>query len=115
MGKETFRLIWWGFEIYAETPSGEKYSLNPPIPEEGLVLKEGGKIMLQIKDRIIEYKMGDIVNLSPSDLGEICYLVQLTTEDIISTTQAYAKSLGIEERQRQLEKSVEQPNPLDSE
>jgi hypothetical protein len=114
-GKETFRLIWWGFEIYAETPSGEKYSLNPPIPEEGLVLKEGGKIMLQIKDRIIEYKMGDIVNLSPSDLGEICYLVQLTTEDIISTTQAYAKSLGIEERQRQLEKSVEQPNPLDSE
>lgn len=112
-GEETFRLIWWGFDIYAETPSGEKYSLKPPIPEEGLLLKEGGKVMLQIKDRIIEYKIGDIVNLSPNDLGEICYLVQLTTDDIVRTAQAYAKNIGIEERK--IERSVEQPNPVDTE
>ena len=110
---ETFRLIWWGFDIYAETPSGEKHSLKPPMPGEGLVLKEGGKVMLQIKDRIIEYKIGDIVNLSPNDLGEICYLVQLTTDDIVGTAQAYAKNIGIEERK--IERSVEQINPVDTE
>jgi hypothetical protein len=110
---ETFRLIWWGFDIYAETPSGEKHSLKPPMPEEGLILKEGGKVMLQIKDRIIEYKIGDILNLSPNDLGEICYLVQLTTEDIVRTAQAYAKNIGIEEIK--IERSVEQINPVDTE
>jgi hypothetical protein len=110
---ETFRLIWWGFDIYAETPSGEKHSLKPPMPGEGLVLKEGGKVMLQIKDRIIEYKIGDIVNLSPNDLGEICYLVQLATDDIVMTAQAYAKNIGIEERK--IERSVEQINPVDTE
>jgi len=69
--------------------------------------------MLQIKDRIIEYKIGDIVNLSPNDLGEICYLVQLTTDDIVGTAQAYAKNIGIEERK--IERSVEQINPVDTE
>jgi len=112
-GEETFRLIWWGFDIYAETPSGEKHSLKPPMPVEGLVLKSGAKVMFQIKDRIIEYKTGDIVNLSPNDLGEICYLVQLTTDDIVGTAQAYAKNIGIEERK--IEKSGEQANPVDME
>jgi hypothetical protein len=112
-GEKTFRLIWWGFDIYAETSSGEKHSLMPPIPEKGLLLEEGGKLMLHIKDRIIEYKIGDIVNLSPNDLGEICFLVHLSTDDIVRSAQAYAKNIGIEERK--IERSVEQANPVDTE
>lgn len=98
--EKTFRLIWWGFNLYAETPSGEKHSLMPPIPEEGFFLKEGGSVNLQVRDKIIEYKLGEIVNLSPNDLGEICFLVQLTTGDIIKSALAYAKKIGVEENQK---------------
>jgi hypothetical protein len=97
-GEETFRLIWWGIDLYAETPKGEKLSLKPPIPEEGLILEEGGEVKLRITDRIIEYRIGDIVNLSPNDLGEICFLVQLATDDIVNSAQIYGKNIGIAER-----------------
>jgi hypothetical protein len=99
-GEKTFRLIWWGFDLYAETPSGEKHSLMPPISEKGVFLKEGGSVKLQIHDRIIEYKLGEIVNLSPNDLGEICFLVHLATTDIVISAHAYAKKIGIEENQK---------------
>lgn len=110
---KSFQLTWWGFDIFAETPSGEKHSLIPPLPKEGLFLKEGGKIMLQVKDRIIEYKLGDIVTLSPNELIEICYLVQLTTDDIVKSSYDYAKKIGIEENT--IAKSDEQKNPDDVE
>ncbi len=112
-GDKSFQLTWWGFDIYAETASGERHSLMPPLPEEGLLLKEGGKIMLQVKDRIIEYNLGDIATLTPNELSEICYLVQLTTDDIVKSSYDYAKKIGIEERD--IGKSDEQKNPADVE
>ncbi len=112
-GDKSFQLTWWGFDIYAETPSGEKHSLTPPLPKGGLLLKEGGKIMLQVKDRIIEYRLGDIVTLSPKELIEICYLVQLTTDDMVKSSYDYAKKIGIEEKA--IEKSDDQKNPEDVE
>lgn len=100
-GDQFFRLTWWGFDIFAETKNGERHSLMPPLPKEGLLLKDGGHIMFQVKDRIIEYKPGDIVNLSPNELGEICLLVQLTTDDIVKSAYDFAKRIGIEEKRRQ--------------
>ena len=69
-----------------------------PIPKEGIFLKDGGNIMLHVKDRIIKYKPGDIVNLSPNELSEICFLVHLTTDDIVKSAYEYAKRIGIEEK-----------------
>lgn len=112
-GEKTFRLIWWGFDIYAETPSGEKHSLMPPMPGEGIYLKEGGNIMLHVKDRIIEYKPGDVVALSPNDLGEICCLVHFATDEIVKTAYEYAMKIGIESKD--VKQSVEQKNPADAE
>lgn len=111
-GEQSFRLTWWGFDIYAETSSGERHSLILPIPKEGIFLKDSGNIILHVKDRIIEYKPGDIVNLSPNELSEICFLVHLTTDDIVKSAYEYAKRIGIEERD--IEKSVEQENPADA-
>jgi hypothetical protein len=110
-GNEIFQLTWWGFDIFAETASGKRHSLMPPLPKEVLLLKEGGQIMLQVKDRIIEYKLRDIVTLSPNELIEICYLVQLTTGDIVKASYDYAKGVGIEENS--IAKSDEQKNPDD--
>ena len=97
-GEQYFRLSWWSFDVYAETSSGEKHLLMLPIPKEGIFLKDGGNIMLHVKDRIIKYKPGDIVNLSPNELSEICFLVHLTTDDIVKSAYEYAKRIGIEEK-----------------
>lgn len=62
--------------------------------------------MLRVKDRIIEYKVGDMVNLSPNELSKICVLVHLVTDDIAKSAYEYAKKIDIEERN--IEKGVEQ-------
>lgn len=96
-GEKTFQLIWWGLDLYVETPSGENHSLMPPMQEKGVFLKEGGSVNIKIKDRIVEYNLGEILNLSPNDLGEICFLVHLTTVDIVKSALAYSKKIGINE------------------
>jgi len=97
-GKERFCLTWLGFDIYAETPTGERYSLSPPLPKEGVFLKDGGNMVLHVVDRVVEYKVGDIIRLSPSELSDICLLVHLATDEIIGSTYEYAKRIGIDIR-----------------
>ncbi|HZX35852.1 MAG TPA: hypothetical protein VFF54_05115 [Thermodesulfobacteriota bacterium] len=90
-GEESFRLIWWAVDICIETPNGEKYT----IPEGGLLLQDGGSLRVHFKERIIEYKLGDIVNLSPKELSEICFLVYSATHDIARSVDEYAKKIGV--------------------
>jgi len=94
-GEKCFKLIWWGFDIYAQTKNGERHSLLPPFPEGGIFLPEGGSIMIGIKDRIIEYKLGDSISLTPNELSEISLLVKLTTDDIVKSAYDYAKRIGV--------------------
>ncbi|OPY65908.1 MAG: hypothetical protein A4E63_02767 [Syntrophorhabdus sp. PtaU1.Bin050] len=94
-GRERFCLTWLGFDIYAETPTGERHSLTPPLPKEGLPLKDGGNIVLHFVDRIVEYKLGDNIRISPHELGDICFLVNIATEEIVKSTFEYAKSIGV--------------------
>lgn len=94
--QDAFRLVWLGLEVYAETPSGEKHSLMPPFPREGIILEGGGKVKVSVIERVTEYKLGDTIAFSPNDLGEICLLFLMATDDISKSALEYVKNMGIE-------------------
>jgi len=110
-GEKSFRLTWWGFDVYVERPNKERILLKPPFPKEGIFFKDGGSLLLQVNDRTIEYILGDTLNLSPNDLSEICLLVRLASDDITRSTHEYAKKIGIEVKDSA--KLVEQNTPVD--
>ncbi len=108
----SFHLLWWALDIYIETPSGEKHSMMPPFPEEGIYLKDGGSVMIKVTDRAIGYQLGQYVRLSPNDLSEICLLFQFSTSEIMKSTIEYARGIGI--TVKKADDVVEQDAPADS-
>ena len=105
-GKGTFRLAWLGMEIYAETTSGNRHSLMPPFPKNSIILESGDRVMMSFVERVKEYKLGETVAFSPNDIGEICLLFHLATDDITKSALEYAKSMGIEIRDKENQKCL---------
>jgi hypothetical protein len=70
-------------------------SLNPPFPKECILLKDGGNFIVAFVDRESEYNAGDVIKLSPLDLSEICMVVTLTTQEILTSAVKYMESIGI--------------------
>ena len=94
-GNDSLQLIWWAMDMIALLPDGKEIPLVP-IPEGGIYFKDGGTVCIKIRDRNREYSLGDILELTPSDVNEICFLVSMATNEIIASTVDYAKSIGIE-------------------
>jgi len=97
-GQDTFRFIWLGLDCYAETPKGQRHSLIPPFPKEGVFLEEGANVKVQVIERETEYRIGEVIALSPNDLGEICLLFNLATNDIAKSALEYARKMGVKIR-----------------
>jgi len=70
----------------------------PPFPKEGVFLEEGANVKVQVIERETEYRIGEVVNLSPNDLSEICLLFNLATNDIAKSALEYARKMGVEIR-----------------
>lgn len=85
---------WRGVDLYAETPSGERVSLHP-MPEDGVVLPEGGKIMVAFPERMRTFRLYSIVTFSPIELAEICHFALNTTREVIHSVEAYARDRNI--------------------
>ncbi len=98
--QNAFRLVWLGMELYAETTSGRRHSLMPPFPKDSIILESGDRVMVSFVERVKEYKLGETVTFSPNDIGEICLLFHLATDDITKSALEYAKNMGIEIRDK---------------
>lgn len=85
---------WRGIDTYAETKSGEKISLFP-MPEGGVLLPEGGRIMAAFSERTRIFPRGSLVDLSPRDLAEICHFILSQTNEVIRVIEDYARKSGI--------------------
>lgn len=96
-GNKTLKLVWWAFDVVAKLADGREISMMPPIPKEGVHIEPGGMILLKIKDRNREYKLGDIIEFTPVELNEICLLFRLSTDDIVNSTIDYAKKINIKD------------------
>jgi hypothetical protein len=93
--KASFRPTWRAFDFIIKTPDGSEISLQAPIPETGIYLKDGGTVALKVVERIHDYKLGEIIEFNPSDINEICFLVHEASGEILASTLTYAKEIGI--------------------
>ena len=100
-GTPSFKLVWWAFDVYAETPSGKKINLMPPFPKGGIYLDEGATVKMKINEREKEYQLGNVISLSPTDVNEICFLVKLATDDISKGAIQFAQNIGIQVVEKQ--------------
>lgn len=91
-----FNLVWLGFEIYADTTDGQKIPIMPPYAPDGIILEEANTVKLHVIDREVKYKLGEIIQFTPNDLGEICLLFSLARADIMKSVFKYLKHIGIE-------------------
>ena len=94
-GDSKLKMTWWALDTHIETPSGKKISMNPPFPKKGILLKDGGNFIVAVVDREREYNAGDVIKLSPLDLSEICMVVTLATQEILTSAVKYMESIGI--------------------
>lgn len=94
-GDSNLKITWWALDFNIETPNGEKISFNPPYSKEGIFLKDGGSFSVKVIDKEREYKIGDVIKLSPSDLSEICMVVKIATQEILSSAVNYMESIAI--------------------
>lgn len=92
-GKELV-VKWIGFDIYAETPSGEIVSLQP-VPQEGIYLPDGGHIMLRFSEHTKSFPLRSLVTFTPRELSEICHFVLRMTGEIMQLAEIYARKSGV--------------------
>ena len=93
---DKLRLRWWTIDLFAVTPSGERISLSPPIPPNGILLDEGAAIKIGVVDKDRQYSCGEVFEITASDLSEICFLVRCSTDEIQASALAYVQSIGVE-------------------
>jgi hypothetical protein len=94
-GSASFRPTWRAFDFIIKTPDGSELSLQTPIPKTGIYLKDGGTVALKVVERIRDCKLGEIIEFTPSDINEICFLVQEASGEILASTLTYAREIGI--------------------
>jgi hypothetical protein len=94
-GDSQLKIAWWALDTHIETSNGDKILFNPPYPKEGIYIKGGGNVAFTVVDRERQYKIGDFIKLTPTDLSEICLVATLATQEILSSTVSYLKSIGI--------------------
>ncbi len=93
-GNHSLKLTWWKLDVIAQTAEGKEVSLMS-IPEEGLYFENAGSISVKVSERLREFKLGEIIELTPADINEICFLIYMSTNEIVASTRNYAKSIGI--------------------
>lgn len=87
-------LEWWTMEVIAVTPAGEEVNLTS-IPAGGVLLQAGGEIKLKICDRKRKFHKGQVLELTPQDLAEICFLTDQATRETRASMVAFAKMHGV--------------------
>lgn len=93
--EDCLRLQWWGMEMFIQTPNNDVIPIPASFPEEGIYLKDGGTLCMKFTDRVKEFKLGQLIAISPNDLAEMCFLAQLATDEILKSAFNYASKIGI--------------------
>jgi hypothetical protein len=88
-------LRWKGMDLFVKTPTGEEISLNPPLPDNGVLVETGGTVALRFQERARVFREGDLLDISPRDLAEICHLFLEAPREVVAGVIRYAQSIGV--------------------
>lgn len=91
--EDQLRLRWRTLDIYF-IPAGGQPVLNRHIPEGGLPMP-GGFIESKYVERICSFSKGEILELSPLQLAEICYFADDAAVELANSAVEYARRKGI--------------------
>jgi hypothetical protein len=91
-----FHLSWWRMEMFIETESGKEIPFGSPPREEPIKMEEAGTVCARIIDAEKTYKKGQAVILTPSEVSEMIFLINLTISEIFRSALKYAQEIGIE-------------------
>ena len=94
--EDAMKLKWLRMHLFVEKPDGVKVRLDPPMPAGGIYFEGGGQVAVGIEEKILEFRKGETVNLTPNDLSEVCYMAFIAIDDLIKTIQTLLYSSGIE-------------------
>ncbi len=91
-GASELTIEWKGMDVFVSTPEGEEIPIIPSAGKESIFLKKGGTIKLRPNViRSCKFAKGQLIQLSPHDLAEICLFVKTTSRAFIQEVQAYVK------------------------
>jgi hypothetical protein len=93
-GGNSLTVLWLGVDLFVETLVGEKHMLNV-IPEGGLLLPEGGSVMMQMMERERTFDFGSQVKFSTLDLAEICWFFDREARSALASAVEFAKKSGV--------------------
>lgn len=91
--EDQLRLRWRTLDIYF-IPAGGRPVLTRDIPEGGLPMP-GGFIESKYVERICSFSKGEILELSPLQLAEICYFADEAAVELANSAVEYARRKGI--------------------
>lgn len=88
------RISWQRLETAVETPKGERFILNDL--DEPLLLKDGGNVVVTVKDHHVDFEIGEMVVLRKQQLSEICFYYQMAAERISRALVEHCRSKGLD-------------------
>ena len=98
-GETEFSTKWLGMDVFIEEPGGKRHLFNE-TPQEGLLLTNGGSLMIGFNERARTFKRGDKLILSTRDLAEICWFYDREARSILESVLEFASSIGIKTSQK---------------
>ena len=90
----TFAVIWPGINLFFASPDGTETPIDFPIPEPA-VGPEGAGLSVRASRKTAVFRPGDQLQLSPTQVSEVCWFLQSAAERLCGSAEAYASRLGI--------------------
>jgi len=75
---------------------GQETQCQPDV-----IVQAGSEILFRMVTRERSFSLGEIVQFSPTDLTEICYMVTRDARELVDCVTGTAKKLGILIREEQ--------------
>lgn len=104
-GESEFSTKWLGIDVFIEEPDGKQHLFNE-TPPDGLLLTNGGSVMIKLIERVRTFKRGDKLILSTRDLAEVCWFYDREARSILKSVLEFASSIGIKISQKAAQQPV---------
>ena len=83
-------IAWPGFDFITRSPQGMEYECRP-----GIVVEAGSEILMRTVKRERTFHIGTTIELTPTDINEICFMVSRDARELVDGLTPVAKAAGV--------------------